>query len=163
VHVRIGDNCRECASVYASYRCNVASPYEVLRPAPKFKREYASNRGVTTVPIGRVEQSRAGATHTVKGRSDYSQARGGVSKSVERPAVRTERVKVVSTSRSSDTQIRTVNKTTTAKTRVSEPRKNADAKGGKTKVTARKNGAAKQADTASQKKKGAAKNVRQAR
>ncbi len=57
LHVRIGDSCRNCSSVYVSYRANVASPYEVMRPAPRFKRTYGSGHAETSV--GRVEAVRS--------------------------------------------------------------------------------------------------------
>jgi hypothetical protein len=84
LHVRIGDSCRECAAVYAAYRCNVSNPYEVLRPAaPKFKREYAGARTVNSAGrVARVE-SRAGGDRYIEVRNRDA-----------------ERVKVVSTSRS---------------------------------------------------------------
>ena len=37
VHVHVGDACRTCAPAYASYRCNVAAPYEVIRPTVRYK------------------------------------------------------------------------------------------------------------------------------
>lgn len=36
-HVRVGDACRHCEPVYTAYRCNVASPYEALRPVVRHK------------------------------------------------------------------------------------------------------------------------------
>jgi hypothetical protein len=45
-HVRVGDNCRECADVYASYRCNAAAPYEAMRPIARYKAGYVAGRHV---------------------------------------------------------------------------------------------------------------------
>jgi hypothetical protein len=148
VHVRIGDGCRECSNVYASYRGNVASPYEVLRPEPrKFKKAYASDR--VAAPVGRVEHARAKAgddSRRNRGQSDVF-VRGAQrteakvversKKSVERSTKNVERstksvgrateprqagvdrVKVVSTSRSGNAAQRTV-KTSDRKSKVSE-------------------------------------------
>ena len=127
VHVRIGDSCRECSHVYTSYRYNVASPYEVLRPEPrKFKREYASDRAVA--PFGRVEQARAKAVgdDSRRGREandEFVRSTGkSAHKSVARPvqsrAKRVESAKVVSTSRSGQSA-RTNVKATDRKARIS--------------------------------------------
>jgi len=45
-HVRVGDNCRDCASVYATYRCNSAAPYEAMRPVVRYKSGYTSDRHI---------------------------------------------------------------------------------------------------------------------
>jgi len=45
-HVRVGDNCRDCASVYASYRHNTSAPYEVIGPSVRFKTNYSEVRHV---------------------------------------------------------------------------------------------------------------------
>lgn len=45
-HVRVGDNCRDCAAVYASYRGNAAAPYEALRPVVRYKADYANERHI---------------------------------------------------------------------------------------------------------------------
>jgi hypothetical protein len=36
-HVRVGDWCRHCEPVYATYRCNVAAPHAVMRPVVRYK------------------------------------------------------------------------------------------------------------------------------
>lgn len=36
-HVRVGDACHRCEPVYATYRCNVAAPYEAMRPRVRYK------------------------------------------------------------------------------------------------------------------------------
>ena len=36
-HVRVGDSCQRCEPVYATYRCNVAAPYEAMRPRVRYK------------------------------------------------------------------------------------------------------------------------------
>jgi hypothetical protein len=46
VHVRIGEGCRVCADVYASYRCNAASPWEAISPAPRYKQNYRANADI---------------------------------------------------------------------------------------------------------------------
>ena len=45
-HVRLGDSCRDCADVYTTYRCNVAAPYEAMRPRVRFKADYTAVRHV---------------------------------------------------------------------------------------------------------------------
>lgn len=45
-HVRFGDECRDCADVYATYRCNVAAPYQAMRPSVRFKAQYAGTTHV---------------------------------------------------------------------------------------------------------------------
>jgi hypothetical protein len=50
-HVRVGDNCRDCAAVYESYRCNVAAPYAAMGPAVRYKSD-------TTQHIARYDGSR---------------------------------------------------------------------------------------------------------
>jgi len=81
-HVRVGDGCRECAPVYASYRSNVANPNDALRPTPvRFKSGYAS-QGQRGASAGRVAPARAKFT----------------TRTIEAPPARVERVKVVSTS-----------------------------------------------------------------
>ncbi|HEX5132068.1 MAG TPA: hypothetical protein VFX92_06235 [Candidatus Krumholzibacteria bacterium] len=103
VHVRIGDHCRECNAVYASYRSNAASPYEVLRPV-KFKQTYPDRGGVASV--GRVEAvpvrtaRESTGVKAAKQRATVSRATGAAIKTREpRPLATTERVRVVSTSR----------------------------------------------------------------
>jgi hypothetical protein len=47
-HVRVGDNCRECADVYATYRSHAAAPYDAMRPVVRYKSNYthiARNNG----------------------------------------------------------------------------------------------------------------------
>jgi hypothetical protein len=36
-HVRVGDSCRHCEPVYASYRGSIAAPYEAIRPVVRYK------------------------------------------------------------------------------------------------------------------------------
>jgi hypothetical protein len=36
-HVRVGDRCSQCEPVYATYRCNLAAPYEAMRPVVRYK------------------------------------------------------------------------------------------------------------------------------
>lgn len=45
-HVRVGDACRYCEPVYASYRCNVAAPYEAIRPVVRYKDQASYNHVV---------------------------------------------------------------------------------------------------------------------
>lgn len=45
-HVRVGDNCRDCAAVYATYRCNSAAPYEAMRPVVRYKSGYTSDHHI---------------------------------------------------------------------------------------------------------------------
>lgn len=45
-HVRLGDTCRDCADVHATYRCNTAAPYEAMRPSVRYKSAYAAPRHV---------------------------------------------------------------------------------------------------------------------
>lgn len=45
-HVRVGDNCRDCTAVYASYRCNSAAPYEAMRPVVRYKSGYGAGRHI---------------------------------------------------------------------------------------------------------------------
>jgi hypothetical protein len=47
-HVRLGDSCRDCADVYTTYRCNVAAPYEAMRPRVRFKADYTAARHVVS-------------------------------------------------------------------------------------------------------------------
>ena len=42
-HVRVGDACRHCEPVYASYRCNVAAPYQAMRPVVRYKDQAQYN------------------------------------------------------------------------------------------------------------------------
>lgn len=117
VHVRIGDNCRQCSHVYASYRGSVASPYEGLRPERrKFKDVYASDRAVA--PFGRVEHARSRGV-AAEPRRDRVPAKALVrgdgksvpkvpDRAVEPRAKRVERAKVVSSSRSGNAARATV-------------------------------------------------------
>ncbi len=41
VHVHVGDGCHVCSNYYVSYRESCARPWDVFRPAPKFKGVYA--------------------------------------------------------------------------------------------------------------------------
>ncbi|HKW15318.1 MAG TPA: hypothetical protein VJS69_12595 [Candidatus Krumholzibacteria bacterium] len=41
-HVRVGDNCRACSEVYATYRTNVAAPYDAMRPVVRYKSNYTA-------------------------------------------------------------------------------------------------------------------------
>jgi hypothetical protein len=149
VHVRIGDNCRQCASAYESYRCNVADPYDALRPAPvKFKSAYKVERAEN--PGGRVVQARAKSV-------DRTVA--------PRPATRVERVKVVSTSGLRET-VRTAVKMSDRKVKDTSVRPGADnarTARGTTAVKTKKNVTAVRSGTVSKDKKGASKQVRQAR
>jgi hypothetical protein len=45
-HVRLGETCRDCADVYATYRTNAAAPYEAMRPGVRYKSAYAAPRHV---------------------------------------------------------------------------------------------------------------------
>ena len=76
-HVRIGDWCRHCEPVYTSYRCNVASPYEAMRPVVRYKGRTSdtAERHVVRAaerrePIGRApvmrEPSRSKAPYVVR-------------------------------------------------------------------------------------------------
>jgi hypothetical protein len=47
-HVRVGDNCRECANVYATYRTNSAAPYDAMRPVVRYKTNYTAAHIVRT-------------------------------------------------------------------------------------------------------------------
>ncbi len=149
VHVRIGDNCRQCAGVYDSYRYNVADPYQALRPAPaKFKSVYATGRG--SAPSGRVTEARARS----------------VQRTVEpRPVKSVERVKVVSTSGSRAAE-RTPVKISERKVKGTSAKPGADnarSARGTTAVKTTKTVTKAKSSTASGQKKGAAKQVRQAR
>ncbi|HEX6790204.1 MAG TPA: hypothetical protein VF247_02750 [Candidatus Krumholzibacteria bacterium] len=55
-HVRVGDACRTCEPVYASYRCNLASPYDALRPVVRYKDRARFTTDVTHV-VRAVERS----------------------------------------------------------------------------------------------------------
>jgi len=44
-HVHVGDACPECANAYASYRCNVASPYDALLPRARYRDYPGYNAG----------------------------------------------------------------------------------------------------------------------
>ena len=48
-HVRVGDWCRHCEPVYASYRCSVASPYDAMRPVVRYTDRARSTADVTRV------------------------------------------------------------------------------------------------------------------
>lgn len=60
-HVRVGDNCRDCANVYASYRGNAAAPYQAMRPAVRYKSDRTTiyhvarhdDRSNTYAPVAR--------------------------------------------------------------------------------------------------------------
>jgi len=65
-HVRVGDNCRDCADVYATYRCNAAAPYDAMRPSVRFKADYA---GVHHVVRYDEQRSRAAYAPVAPGRS----------------------------------------------------------------------------------------------
>jgi hypothetical protein len=150
VHVRVGDNCRQCASAYESYRCNVADPYDALRPVPaKFKGVYRAER--TQTAAGRVAQA------PVRVRS--------VERTVApRTVARVDRVKVVSTSGSREVA-RTPVKVSERKIKDTSVRPGADnarAERG-TAAKTKKNVRVERSSTASKQKKGAAKQVRQAR
>ena len=92
VHIRVGDACRTCSDVYASYRCNVAAPYEVMRPAVRYKQAYPSS------------------VHRAAGDADYRVRRESFTRTVVAPRATTapvidarrfkshDRVRVVSTS-----------------------------------------------------------------
>jgi hypothetical protein len=46
VHVRAGTYCRSCYRVYDEYRSHVNDPYRVIRPASKYKTEFAGRTGI---------------------------------------------------------------------------------------------------------------------
>jgi hypothetical protein len=168
VHVRIGDNCRECVSVYASYRHNAASPYDVLRPA-KFKQTYSS----TSVAGGRVERTaKVRVNADLAARSAKSASRTVVKQGDTRavPA----RARVVSTSRGAQQRSTPVVTKSKARVETSRPSKasgksdsavasrDGSSANNASKATAKKSNAASQKAQKGQ-KKGAAKKAGQAR
>ena len=66
-HVRVGDNCRDCAAVYATYRCNAAAPYEAMRPVVRYKSGYAAERHIVRYNSQRSPVT-AGETRRIKTR-----------------------------------------------------------------------------------------------
>ena len=56
-HVRVGDWCRHCEPVYATYRCNVAAPHAVLRPV-RYKDSARYTAGVQHVVRARASAGR---------------------------------------------------------------------------------------------------------
>jgi hypothetical protein len=61
-HVRVGDNCRDCAAVYATYRCNSAAPYEAMRPVVRYKSDYTSDRHIVRYDNRRTHETLAPLT-----------------------------------------------------------------------------------------------------
>jgi len=55
--VRVGDNCRDCAAVYATYRCNSAAPYEAMRPVVRYKSGYTSDRHIVRYDNQRMREA----------------------------------------------------------------------------------------------------------
>ena len=92
-HVHVSGACRGCADAYATYRCNVAAPYETMRPHVRYK---AQARGAIETHVVRNTDGR---------RATYAQAPLGtrttaplVAKDMRR-IKNHEGVRVVSTSR----------------------------------------------------------------
>ncbi|HET6349966.1 MAG TPA: hypothetical protein VFH88_12875 [Candidatus Krumholzibacteria bacterium] len=92
-HVHFGAPCRECASVYTTYRGNVAAPYQAMRPVVRFKDSARYNlQHVTREPAGR---SRTDVRSTVA----EPLTRTPIAREETRRVKSYENVRVVSTSR----------------------------------------------------------------
>jgi hypothetical protein len=184
LHVRVGDRCRECEHVYASYRCNAASPYAVLRPAPRFKTVHASDG--RAVAAGRVESVRVKSSaryaaaergQARDGRDDaVARGRDGGAKNAQKIAPRSrevrtevrtrspERVKVVSTSRSDKAARAAVRVAPERSSKVSAPaRSERDTRVVRVKATSAVKTKSKTAGREASRQKGAGKRERQAR
>jgi hypothetical protein len=94
-HVRIGEACRVCAPAYASYRCSVATPYEVIRPVPRYKETYSDGGGIRRTS----EFSSPRMRRAAQSRSPEAIDRGA--SSGEKGSWRGERTRVVSTGKTS--------------------------------------------------------------
>jgi len=111
-HVRVGDACRLCADVYTTYRCNMAAPYEAIRPVPRFKERYGDGHERSLTLIRRAPEGMAPrhekSTHVRprvparEGREaiDRGDDGGSAAPRAAKGARQSDRVRVVSTNKS---------------------------------------------------------------
>jgi hypothetical protein len=92
-HVRLGDTCRDCADVYATYRCNAAAPYAAMRPSVRYKSAYAAPRHVV-----RYDQSQGRDAYAPMAPGQTRRFEPSMAKETRRISAH-EMVRVVSTSR----------------------------------------------------------------
>jgi hypothetical protein len=141
-HVRIGESCRVCADVYTSYRCNVAAPYEVIQPVPRFKHTQAGTTIRRSADVDATHRATAKGSHV-----SYQ-----------------ERTRVVSTSRTSQAKPAFTRGGSTGKSRAAgapELARN-DAGSARSKVAPRMEVSGRNAPEKGARQKGAKKRVRQA-
>jgi hypothetical protein len=99
-HVRVGDACRVCADAYASYRCNVAAPWDAIRPVPRFKEMYGTRPAIQRAPGAYAASRGAEMARPSGGAIDAAgtPSRSAVKDGAMRPRS-VEQARVVSTSR----------------------------------------------------------------
>ncbi len=125
VHVSWNDGCHQCNAIYTSYRSSCARPWDVIRPAPKFKA-YAQADGYSSwssdgrVRVAGIERAKGssfkskGAQSVIRSNETKSvtrskESRGFTAKQIDKPAVRsneTARVKAMGRAQETKAMVR---------------------------------------------------------